>query len=114
MIESVRGLPSVYNILSPAAYRAQENAGAEKVSTHLHQAQDEGAGVLVTLSQEALALVRGETEKNENQQNQTSETGTEEEKGTTGETELSQEEQHEVEELKTRDKQVGAHEQAHL
>ncbi len=138
MIDSVRGLPSVYNILSPAAYRAQENGSAENASTHLQQAQSESGGVKVTLSQEALALIRGDTQKKDNQQNQTGGTTTNPENaatgeagtgqgksaagtaetgkgtGTTGETELTEEEQREVENLKSRDQEVRAHEQAHL
>lgn len=123
MIESVRGLPGLYHILSPAAYQAQERGSAETGSPHLHHSLNDSAGVKVTLSQEAVALVRGDTQKKDNQQQFSAEANLEGENAAgseategnkTGINDLTSEEQREVEKLEARDREVRAHEQAHL
>ncbi len=117
MLENIRGLPGVYTVVSPAAYRAQADPAAENASPHLHHAQDESSGVTVSLSKEALALIRGDTPGGHGQQqSQSGEMDTDAkgtDSGATNNEQLTSEEQRQVEKLKERDREVRAHEQAH-
>ena len=107
MIENVRGFSSVYNVLTPAAYQAQERAETDKALPYLHTAKDNSKGVVLALSPEALALIKGDNGSKE-QEEQSAEGG---KTGTSG---LDEQERAEVQQLESTDREVRAHEQAHM
>ena len=119
MIENIRGLPGVYGIVSPAAYRSQVNteSNTDETRTNLHKTNNRTAGVSISISEEAMAMLRTNGQGSQSSQkpaqgmssNESDETAQDSSKG-----ELSEEEQKIVERLKTRDREVRAHEQAHL
>lgn len=110
MIENVRGLSSVYNVLTPAAYQAQAQAEVDKALPYLHTARDESNGVVLALSPEALALVKGDFQGKEREDQ-----GTEGGKAAVNSSNsLDEQERAEVQKLKSTDREVRAHEQAHI
>jgi hypothetical protein len=59
MVEYIRGLPGVFGLVSPAAYRSQVNydSKTEERPSQLVQSNHLVAGVTVTISEEALAML---------------------------------------------------------
>jgi len=132
MVEYIRGLPGVFGLVTPAAYRSQVNSDSktEERPSQLVQSNNLVAGVTVTISEEALAMLhaygqQGNQHQASQQNLQNQSTNEQEEqlqnpntdgKNASGSAtqELSEEEKKEVERLKTLDRQIRAHEQAHL
>ena len=110
MIENIRGLSSVYTVLTPAAYEVQARAEVDKALPYLHTARDDSNGVVLALSPEALALIKGDSQ-GKGQEEQGTEGG---KMGANVSNGLDDKERAEVQQLASADREVRAHEQAHM
>ena len=114
MVENIQGLTGFPGYTTPAVDQAQATREAEKTNPYLRRTQDENSGVTVTISKEAMALLRGSQQDGKDPGSQTKQANG----GGSGDGEsaaqLSDEQKQEVEQLKAGEQRVRAHEQAHL